>query len=186
MYLKTYNFSMMVLWLLTLGSSIYALLGFESEFFTPLTLVRITHLVSLLEIFHCYKKWVKSSLSFTIIQVLARNLYAWVIFYAYLQNQGDPRFVVALIFVWSLADSLRSGYYFFGGRLLGFFRYNLFIILYPIGQISEIVMCSLIMKYSPSPLRWLLAPLVVSYFVFGKGIFQYLYKNRQRYFQNLN
>ncbi|MBT3583833.1 MAG: hypothetical protein HN509_02920 [Halobacteriovoraceae bacterium] len=167
-------------WGLTLAFSVMELIGMSAPLSPFLTVILVQSL-ALLEILHVLLGLVKSSIFFTNIQVLGRLLYACFLFSICRDLFPEDWIYLTCILAWSMADTVRSLYYLTKNKVTGFLRYNLFLILYPIGQLIEFLCCWIIIFKGNHPIRFLLIPLALSYFVLGKNIFVHMLDRRARY-----
>jgi len=163
----------------TLIAAISNLLGYYllDSFF----ILRIVQSLALLEVIHAALKITPSSISFTALQIMARLIYAWYLLdlgMHYFHNQAP---FLVLIMAWSLADAVRALYYLLPNKLTGALRYNFFLVLYPVGQTIEVLICAMIIVKSNHPARWILTFVILSYFILGKNIFMHVYRNRQKW-----
>lgn len=77
----------------------------------------------------------KGSLFAVFSQVFGRLYVAWM----YLEPETDPRFFAIIAIAWSVADVNRYLYYLFNqNKIAILLRYNLFIVLYPVGIFGEV------------------------------------------------
>ncbi|KAK6461498.1 tyrosine phosphatase-like protein [Scheffersomyces coipomensis] len=160
-YLIAYNGISAVLWLAILQTSMWDIIAvkiyhdssnyyishqFEGDF--PHKLLVYTQLFnSIMEIIHSLTGIVKSPIPTLIVQAAARSLITLGINYTLPQSPGNYHFVFfnMIIWAWSTSDIIR--YIFFSFKLLYtnsqppywliWLRYSAFLMLYPIGLISE-------------------------------------------------
>jgi len=149
-YLLFYNGLQAVGWLWTLLSLMqcYSATRFHANttcfpnMKVPLMLFQT---LGLLEIFHAASGLVRSPVLTTAMQLFSRVMIIWAVLWSILKVQtsiGVPIFV----FAWSLTEVVRYSYYFFtllGENSVPFFlqwcRYSLFLILYPLGVVGELI-----------------------------------------------
>ncbi|XP_066579505.1 very-long-chain (3R)-3-hydroxyacyl-CoA dehydratase 1 isoform X2 [Amia ocellicauda] len=96
---------------------------------------------ALLEVFHCAVGMVRTSVIVTGVQVCSRIFMVWFITNSIKQNEES---VVLFLVVWTVTEITRYSFYTFSLlHLLPYFikwaRYNLFIVLYPLGVAGEIM-----------------------------------------------
>ncbi|XP_066579503.1 very-long-chain (3R)-3-hydroxyacyl-CoA dehydratase 1 isoform X1 [Amia ocellicauda] len=98
---------------------------------------------ALLEVFHCAVGMVRTSVIVTGVQVCSRIFMVWFITNSIKQIQNEESVVLFLV-VWTVTEITRYSFYTFSLlHLLPYFikwaRYNLFIVLYPLGVAGEIM-----------------------------------------------
>ena len=106
-------------------------------------LLKLLLVTASLEVFHAAFRLVPSNPVIVFIQVFIRFLVVWGVadvFQTSQQNIG----VFFVCFAWSASETLRYLYYFLNLANLDIYlakwcRYNLFIVLYPIGAFSEMI-----------------------------------------------
>ena len=148
-YLIAYNSVSFLLWLLILSLSLHHLLTRSSPFTTlhqsvyPLLL--FTESLALLECLHSLLGLTRSPFLTSFLQTFQRNLVLWGITYPVPSTRSQPAFAV-LVLSWSLIEVVRYPFYAITvaapaslPRWLIQLRYSLFIPLYPLGMLSELV-----------------------------------------------
>jgi very-long-chain (3R)-3-hydroxyacyl-CoA dehydratase len=106
------------------------------DFEVCLLTARITQIMQIGEIIFPLLKLSPGSPFMSFIQIASRI----IIVFAFLDKTTSP-FIAGLILIpWSLADSVRAAFYIFkNNKILLHLRYNLFIVLYPLGVMGEIL-----------------------------------------------
>lgn len=144
-YLIAYNCNMIMGWvsmLFVLLSSVTGLKKFNLyEGIEPI--LKIFQTAALLEILHVALGLVKSNLTMTTFQVFSRIFVVWGIMHN-IPEIHNHLSVMMFLFAWFVTESIRYTYYFF--MLIGFIpyyliwaRYSLFIGLYPLGVVGELL-----------------------------------------------
>lgn len=107
-------------------------------------LVVFTQSLAVLEILHALLGMVRSGVFMTSVQVVSRLLVVWLVTEKYEAAAHSP-FYATLVFAWSLSEVAR--YPFYVNQLLQtpsymalWSRYSLFIVLYPLGVLSEMML----------------------------------------------
>lgn len=131
MYIKIYNTLTTLISLYTLYLSIKYFLSPETATLRYITLCQTYFL---LEIVNILVGSSKSSIFPTTIQLSSRLLISWLL---YLNNTLNKIYGVMFI-SWYVADLIRYLYYTSKFNIFKKLRYNLFIILYPLGTFIEI------------------------------------------------
>ena len=148
-YLVVYNSISFLLWLLILLISIHHLLTRSLPLSTlhqsvyPLLL--FTESLALLECLHSLLHLTRSPFLTSFLQTFQRNLVLWGITYPVPSTRSQPAFAV-LVFAWCLIEVVRYPFYALTvaspaslPRWLIQLRYSLFIPLYPVGMLAELV-----------------------------------------------
>ncbi|XP_043923476.1 very-long-chain (3R)-3-hydroxyacyl-CoA dehydratase 1 isoform X2 [Protopterus annectens] len=98
---------------------------------------------ALLEIIHCAVGIVRTSVLVTGVQVSSRIFMVWFIANSIKQIQNETSVIIFLV-VWTVTEITRYSYYTFNllnhlPYFIKWARYNLFIILYPVGVAGELL-----------------------------------------------
>lgn len=157
-YLITYGIISTLLWAATLYFTInelFTINGGSGKLGKHMIALRASQSLALLDIINSSFGIVKSQFLPTIIQVSSRLHIVWIIFYLSPQNsrQVSTIFSNIMIITWSLSELIRYPYYvvlqcslkFPSIRMplfLKWLRYSAFAVLYPIGILSEVIICS--------------------------------------------
>lgn len=134
MYLSFYNFLQILLWagglILLAYTGIFdnTLLPKTNQYFT------IIQSVMLLDVVHVLFRLVPGQVLTTLMQIASRLYVVWLI----LPQQKEFQIWNYLMFTaWCFAEIIRYSYYINKkSKILLFFRYNAFLILYPIGVLT--------------------------------------------------
>ena len=184
MYLNIYNKISLIGWSITFAVALLHIIGYQISL-DPFFCLKVIQTFAALEILHAIFKIIYSSIFFTCIQAVSRLLYTWLLFAISKQYYSNEWIYLLLIIAWSLADFSRAFYYLRRNKISGWMRYNFFFVLYPTGQLLEVIISLIILKEATHPLKWLLAPLIISYFYLGTGNFRYMLRNRKKYYQKI-
>ncbi|KAH7268188.1 tyrosine phosphatase-like protein [Fusarium solani] len=104
---------------------------------------RWSETLTALEVVHALTGLVRAPPATTILQVAGRNTIVWAITRNYPDVAAEEAAYSYMLMAWNLADSVRYLYFAFQTgtssvpSILLWARYNLFIVLYPIGILSE-------------------------------------------------
>jgi len=141
-YLIFYNLAM------TLGWGYVLFLAFEkrnehSKMWQHVELpLKIFQTAAMLEVVHAAIGIVKSNVFLTFFQVLSRVFVLWCVLEISPPSTTCIGLPICMI-AWDITEIIRYGYYFCNllgmSQLLVWFRYTLFIILYPIGITGELI-----------------------------------------------
>lgn len=175
-YLKAYNLVQLAGWLLAI---ITLPVFFEISF----CIICIVQLLSMLEIFHAYKKWNNSSPLFCFIQIGARLMILYFVF-SFCKEEIFKAIVHLMFIAWCTAEVIRYAYYISElykekhNKFL-WLRYNAFIICYPIGLICEIYILINVFVISSSFLKILIVLILLAYVIAFPMLYLHLLKQRK-------
>ncbi|KAJ1606191.1 protein phosphatase [Cryptosporidium canis] len=157
-YLLTYGVISILLWAATLYftiDEIFAIKSGSNRLGRYMIALQASQTLALFDIINSSTGIVSSQLLPTVIQVSSRLHIVWIVFYLSPQNsrQVSTVFKNIMIITWSLSELIRYPYYvvlqcsmsFPSIRMplfLKWLRYSAFAVLYPIGILSEVVVCS--------------------------------------------
>eukprot|EP00182_Erythrolobus_australicus_P000384 CAMPEP_0185831440 /NCGR_PEP_ID=MMETSP1353-20130828/1489_1 /TAXON_ID=1077150 /ORGANISM="Erythrolobus australicus, Strain CCMP3124" /LENGTH=198 /DNA_ID=CAMNT_0028529497 /DNA_START=184 /DNA_END=780 /DNA_ORIENTATION=+ len=142
---------------------------------------------AVLEVLHALVGFVRSPVSSTLLQVTSRVYVLWLVAAAVPEARASPVFS-SMIVAWCLAEIPR--YLWYGISLvskppfaLTWIRYSGFLLLYPVGAGSEIVITAISLPYQralqPAPWRYVLC--IAALIVYVPGLpYMYYYMMRQR------
>ncbi|OII70878.1 uncharacterized protein cubi_01023 [Cryptosporidium ubiquitum] len=158
LYLITYGIISTLLWATTLYFTINEILGIKGvsdQLGKHMIALRISQSLAVFDIINSSFGIVRSQFLPTIIQVSSRLHIVWIVFYLSPGNsrQISTMFSNIMIVTWSLSELIRYPYYvvlqfsfiFPSIRMplfLKWLRYSAFAVLYPIGILSEVIICS--------------------------------------------
>ena len=105
---------------------------------------------AIFEIVFAVLRWTRNSPATVIPQVLSRLFVLWLVFPQMLSAKSEQNWWVAkewpilpaCVLAWAITEVFRFSYYTFTGLQSGFLghaRYNLFIVLYPLGVTAELL-----------------------------------------------
>lgn len=182
-YLKLYNLLSLLGWLSLFIHIIFKKLIPDN---TTLYLLIAIQSLALLDIFHAYKKWVKTDTKLAFLQIFAR-LFILALIYVLFHEDKIILGIGVITLVWSIAEISRYGFYFFSNlklkKLFTFLRYNAFIILYPTGVFLEFLIGYHWLKYygfKVDMLSVLVVFVFACYFYFFPKLFGYMWKQRAK------
>ncbi|KAL4958206.1 tyrosine phosphatase-like protein [Aspergillus filifer] len=104
---------------------------------------RWTQTLAVVEILYSATGLTRSPIFTTFTQIFARSVQVWVINYLYASTTSSSLLYPAMLFAWSLADTVRYTYFailqsgFAVPEVLKWLRYSLFTVLYPVGIAGE-------------------------------------------------
>jgi very-long-chain (3R)-3-hydroxyacyl-CoA dehydratase len=182
----TINFINFFIWMLVLISLLFTLLfrnlnldiqdNTDKKLLTMCFIfLKIVQTLQISDIILAYFKLSGTSTFSSLMQISSRLLTVYVFL-----NQNLPFCLIFLtLFPWSVGDATRSLYYIFKDNyLVGFLRYNLFLVLYPIGVTGEVfVMEEYLKNMKHDVMIFYTVRTIQCLFILG---FCYLYKNLLR------
>eukprot|EP00820_Chromera_velia_P026765 Cvel_10564.t1-p1 / transcript=Cvel_10564.t1 / gene=Cvel_10564 / organism=Chromera_velia_CCMP2878 / gene_product=Very-long-chain (3R)-3-hydroxyacyl-[acyl-carrier, putative / transcript_product=Very-long-chain (3R)-3-hydroxyacyl-[acyl-carrier, putative / location=Cvel_scaffold640:8003-8713(-) / protein_length=237 / sequence_SO=supercontig / SO=protein_coding / is_pseudo=false len=131
--------------------------------------LQIAQTLAVMEVIHAFTGLVRSDFFTNLIQVVSRLHVVWIIFLVNPANHSFP-FMASAILAWSIAELIRYPFYalsLYGlcPSFLTFLRYSGFLVLYPVGIISEVASCVNCLAFfqttpamrqfpSPMPNKW--------------------------------
>ncbi len=186
-YLILYNAIAFCCWL----AYLFCFLSFSSKLFLAgWILLNIAQGLAVLEIFHALLKWVKSPAGSTIAQVSSRLL---VLLLIDILISGEVRTtvftagIISVSIAWSVTEIVRYSFYFSQlmsnpPRLLLWFRYTFFIVLYPVGVIGEWLI--IVTPFAETGFEFnayfaFVLVLAASYIYYFPVLYRYMWKQRQ-------
>ncbi|ELA48276.1 hypothetical protein VCUG_00317 [Vavraia culicis subsp. floridensis] len=114
----------------------------------------------ILEVLNILTNASKSRLFPTCMQLSSRLFIIWCICYRY----GFADAVVHIMLLcWFVSDTVRYLFYFSRNGTVKFLRYNLFIVLYPLGTLCEIVLVSRVERACTGVLKYFLRVVMLCY-----------------------
>ncbi|XBH80692.1 hypothetical protein VPH35_106385 [Triticum aestivum] len=154
LYLSVYNWAAFFGWAHVLCHATLALLVRKPEaIYTAIEQpLLVTRTAALMEIVHSLVGFVKSPVSATILQLIGRMFVTWDVLWSFPETRPHI-LVTSLILAWSIAEVIRYPYYGmketfgFSHFWLLWLRYNMFLILYPIGMLSEVGLIYVTLPY---------------------------------------
>ncbi|KAF3989079.1 hypothetical protein FT663_03013 [Candidozyma haemuli var. vulneris] len=193
-YLSAYNAASAVAWAAILGSTFLDVLpgGFyDTHQYTDYPhklLVRVQVINAVFEITHALTGLVPSPLSSLLLQFFARLIITVGISWYVPESAGNyslPAYV-ALSVAWSVTEIIRYSFYFAKQQgsvpdTLQWLRYSAFIVLYPLGVVSEPWVVVLTLDYVHGFYYWFLALGMFLYIPGFVQLYGYMFKQRRRY-----
>ncbi|CAL6069605.1 Protein_tyrosine phosphatase-like protein [Hexamita inflata] len=131
-YINLYNFLQLVMWAVGLAALPYCYYNnMRNELLQYYIIIQS---VMVLDILHVILKLVKGQILSTTLQIFSRVYVAWVILPNQLLHNNFNIWNVCMFTAWSLAEITRYGFYLRkNSSLIKWFRYSMFIVLYPLG-----------------------------------------------------
>ena len=149
-------------------------------------IAKITQTFGGLEILLALLKISSSSVFTTFTQFLSRM----TVIFVFLSNNDTTSTICFFLIPWSIADSTRSLYYVYkDSRLLGKLRYNLFLILYPIGCAGEVMLMEQRikgLKGDTNILYYIIRSVQVLFIMGLVVLYSHLLKQRKKFYKALN
>lgn len=193
-YLKAYNLVQLIGWFL-------ALLIVPIDIFISFIIICVVQLLSLLEVFHAYKKWSNSSVLFSFLQIGARLMilqFASFLYFSptnfspiYFFTKENLEIVLHIMLItWSVAEIIRYGFYVSviykekNNKFL-WLRYHAFIVCYPIGVICEIYLLINVFLVSASITKFFIVIVFIAYTIAFPGLYLHLLKQRKKKLHSL-
>lgn len=183
-YLKAYNLVQLTGWLLAIISLPF---NFLFSFYT----ICVVQLLSVLEIFHAYKKWNNSSPFFCLIQIAARLFILFFTFtLLFISIFREIPFLNQVVYVmltaWCVAEIIRYLYYVtqlfkIENYTITWLRYSAFIICYPVGLLCEFFILSAVFKFNDSmAIKILMIIVEIIYIFLFPKLYKHLLKQRKQ------
>lgn len=198
-FLPLYNFISALAWGFVLYNvvSVYPKIGQPEFYLQTKDVVTIIQCGAVTEILNSAFGFVRSPLLTTFAQVASRLLVVLGIFQSLPDTQGSKSIVyITLLTAWSITEVVRYLFYFYSlcakegpPAPLTFLRYNLFLILYPLGVSSE-----LLIIYSALPLaestygpiyKWCLIASMLAYIPGFPVLFSHMLVQRKKVMKSL-
>ncbi|KAF6828198.1 protein tyrosine phosphatase [Colletotrichum plurivorum] len=142
-YLTLYNAVFAGLWASIFVSAAANLAGGRLEVFLATEeRARWVQTLTLVEVLHAAVGLVKSPVGTTALQVVARTIIVWMVWFSFPESTAASVAYPALVLAWATADAIRYLYLVLNlhGKASGalvWLRYTMFFPLYPIGIASE-------------------------------------------------
>ncbi|KAI6316415.1 hypothetical protein MCOR34_004369 [Pyricularia oryzae] len=157
-YLLLYNSASFLLWsyILVTAFTTYLSAGNAAVWNRLHLAVRWTETLAALEVAHAIFGLVRASPLTTAVQVAGRNTLVWAICRNYPDVAAANWAYTSMVIAWAVADVVRFAYFALDGVFgqvpgwLVWLRYNMFIVLYPPGILSEAWLCYKIIEPSKS------------------------------------
>ncbi|KAI8968986.1 Ptplb-like protein [Mycotypha africana] len=154
LYLLAYNMASLSGWAYVLALALLQIVQsgtYVHVFDKTWPVLLIVQTTALLEIVHVLLGWVRAPLMTTVMQVFSRIFLVWAVNYPFPQIHSHWSYSTMII-SWSIAEIVRYSYY--STNLLGsvpafitWARYTFFLVLYPTGISSELIMTFLSLPY---------------------------------------
>lgn len=166
LYLTVYNCFCIFLWASTL-------------FTRHLTVVTLTQAFAYLDVIHVMLGLVKTPVLTSFIQTSAK------LFIVCLYNLYPEHYSKCTVVTWCITEIIRYGYYSNRSKFMQFLRYNMFIVLYPIGFSCELyTMYCIYQVTTDNGLKSLLSVIIVLYTPVFVFMYKYMFSQRAKYLKN--
>ncbi|CAO3616321.1 unnamed protein product [Cunninghamella blakesleeana] len=154
--------------------------------------LKVVQTAAIFEIVHSLIGWVRAPFLTTLMQVLSRLLLVWGVNDIFPQIHHHWSYTT-MITAWCIAELVRYSFYAFnlkGGvpSIISWARYNFFIVLYPTGVSSELIMIYLSLPYAKEYHPFLYYGLIASALTYIPGfpvLFSHLWVQRKKYFKSI-
>ncbi|KAI9487646.1 MAG: tyrosine phosphatase-like protein [Benjaminiella poitrasii] len=146
-YLVAYNFASLAGWayVLFLALAQIARSGtYQNVFEATWPVLIVVQTTALFEIVHALLGWVRTPLMTTVMQVFSRIFLVWAVNYPFPQVHSHWSYTTMVV-SWSIAECVRYAYYATNlassvPAIVTWARYTFFLVLYPTGISSELIM----------------------------------------------
>ncbi|KAK9468374.1 tyrosine phosphatase-like protein [Lipomyces arxii] len=193
LYLFQYNVVSAFFWFAVLLRvvAILPILGPENIAEGNANFIKWVQTGALLEIVHSLLGLVRSPILTTLMQVASRILLVWGVVYLFPESGATTLAYSTMVISWSVTEIIRYAYYAYnlnGGppKWLTWLRYNTFLLLYPTGVTSELLVIYASLgdaeKFSPY-YKWFLVAIFVIYVPGFRTMFGHMVKQRNRVFK---
>lgn len=112
----------------------------------------------------------------TVLQLSSRLFIIWPICYSYNYTHITVRL---MLLCWFISDTTRYLFYLSRNRLIKFLRYNLFLLLYPVGTFCEIILVSRTESTSIGIFKYFLRAIMLFYIPGFIFLFFHMLKRRK-------
>ncbi|KAI9306738.1 tyrosine phosphatase-like protein [Cunninghamella echinulata] len=193
-YLFTYNIVSWFGWFHILQLAISQLVVSGGDWTTVFDItwptLKVVQTAAIFEIVHSLIGWVRAPFVTTLMQVLSRLLLVWVVNELFPQIHTHWSYTT-MITAWSIAELVRYSFYAFNLKgsvpsFISWARYNFFLVLYPTGVSSELIMIYLSLPYAKAFHPVLYYGLIASALSYIPGfpvLFSHLWVQRKKYFK---
>lgn len=171
-YLFIFNLSSFFITLLALYTSV---LYFQTSEHRYITYTCICQTFFLLELLNCKLGLSKSRILPTVLQLSSRLYIIWVI--CFLHSIPSLIFTTMCI-AWYISDASRYFLYLTRMKVARFIRYNLFMILYPVGALHEIFLIGYVARLYMGVARYMLCVVALGYVPGFMFLFKHMLKQR--------
>lgn len=188
---KAVNVASLAVWsylLLAVGVPLFvdrdAFLG--SDISTLVNILRGVQLFQICDILLILLGKSKGSIVGAFFQILGRNIVTLV----FISPESHRLRFAAVVIFWAIADVNRYLYYIFKNNMLtGFLRYNSFIVLYPLGVYSEMMVINDFLKINSETIPDMhvyIVRLIQGSIILGMVfLYKYMLSSRKRYLKSL-
>lgn len=165
-YISIYNFISILVCVLALINTMLYYLTNEGKF---ILYVSLCQTFFLMEIVNIRTKFSKSTLIPTTLQLTSRLFIAWFICYMH-DIMRLPFTIMSLS--WFVSDGVRYLFYLTKSKYATALRYNMFIVLYPLGASLEVLLMGYVARQYTGLIRYILVVIAAFYvpgfiFLFG-------------------
>ncbi|KAI8372749.1 tyrosine phosphatase-like protein [Radiomyces spectabilis] len=191
-YLLSYNQVSFLgwFWILFLTVSQLVISGgnFASVFDVVWPWLSVVQTAAIFEVIHAALGWVRAPLLTTTLQVISRLFLVWGVNYMFPAIHTHWSFTT-MVTAWSIAECVRYAYYTFHlassvPAIISWARYTFFLVLYPAGVSSEIMMVYKALPYARQFHEAYFLALVIATFVYIPGfplLFSHMLVQRKKY-----
>lgn len=130
----------------------------------------------LIEILNIFFGASKAKIFPTLLQLSSRLFVIWPICFSYNYTHVT---VHLMLISWFISDTMRYFFYLSRNKILKFLRYNLFIVLYPIGTFCEIILVSRTENVATGLFKYFLRVIMLFYIPGFIFLFFHMLKRRK-------
>ncbi|SAM03874.1 hypothetical protein [Absidia glauca] len=143
------------------------------------------------KVFHSVVGWVRAPFFTTLIQVLSRLLLVWGV-NAVFEDIRTHWSYTTMVIAWCIAELVRYSFYAFNlkngsvPRVISWARYNFFLVLYPLGVSSELMMIYQALPYAKEIHPAYYYALIAAALSYAPGfplLFTHMLAQRKKYFK---
>ncbi|KAI8342030.1 tyrosine phosphatase-like protein [Chlamydoabsidia padenii] len=154
--------------------------------------LQIVQTAALFEVFHSMVGWVRAPFFTTLIQVLSRLLLVWGVNAVFPEIRTHGSYTTMII-AWCIAELVRYSFYAFNLKngsvpsIISWARYNFFLVLYPLGVSSELMMIYQALPYAKeihSAYYYALIAAALSYAPGFPILFSHMLSQRKKYLKS--
>lgn len=189
--LALYNVINLFGWGHVLYSLVSGVMGGGVEYHELISIVSVVQCGAIMEPVMIMMGKVKSPLAAALIQLASRLIFPFWFFYAFDHDVFDTNVqmrvaLCVMCFAWSVTEITRSAFYVTKWHYVTLLRYNLFVVLYPLGVFGELLFIVSTTSLTSDPTTRLLYMLLCgTYGVFFPMLYIYMFRQRTKMYKNL-
>ena len=189
--LALYNVINMCGWVHALHIWVSGMLGSNIDYHELISTISVVQCFAIMEPLMILMGKVKSPLATALIQLASRLMFPmWffkVVDHALIDSNTPLHAALGIMCVaWSVTEIVRSVFYLTTFRVITILRYNLFVVLYPLGVFGEVLfIATTTTRTIEADLRLLYMLLCGSYGIFFPMLYSYMFAQRAKMYTNL-